>query len=372
MSVSHLWLGLLSSIVVFLACFSGSIYAFKQQITDLVNREGAFLQDRGIQLVNADSVLAAFEDRFGPATSITFYPDEGRSALVSSFSRNDPGVAAYINPHNAEIIDVQSSSLNSFFAFVLDLHRFLLAGDVGKVVNGIAILIFVFMLFSGFILWLPKKIKHMKQGLAIRWKARFYRLNYDLHKVLGFYSLILLFFIAMTGLYVSFHWMKNVIIMSLGGDSIVISDSNLALKKDLSDSFNSLLNEMAEEKKDTITAIWSLRDILDKTNETFPGKGIITVQLPNELTNNVSAVKLSNQNTLRFYVPDVIEFSPSGNIRKTTPFFSLPLHEQFKAVAKPLHTGEIMGLPGIILYFLVSLIGCSLPITGVIIWWKKR
>jgi len=37
-----------------------------------------------------------------------------------------------------------------------------------------------------------------------------------------------------------------------------------------------------------------------------------------------------------------------------------------------IHVGSILGLPGRILVFLVSLVVASLPITGYIIWWKKR
>ena len=69
--------------------------------------------------------------------------------------------------------------------------------------------------------------------------------------------------------------------------------------------------------------------------------------------------------------PDVYRFSTNGQVQYVTPFRSLPLHKQFKAIAKPLHTGEIMGLPSILIYFTASLIGCSLPVTGFIIWWKK-
>jgi len=37
-----------------------------------------------------------------------------------------------------------------------------------------------------------------------------------------------------------------------------------------------------------------------------------------------------------------------------------------------IHTGAILGLPGKILAFLVSLIIASLPITGFLLWWNKR
>jgi uncharacterized iron-regulated membrane protein len=36
-----------------------------------------------------------------------------------------------------------------------------------------------------------------------------------------------------------------------------------------------------------------------------------------------------------------------------------------------IHTGAILGLPGKVFAFLMSLFIASLPVTGVILWWKK-
>ena len=37
-----------------------------------------------------------------------------------------------------------------------------------------------------------------------------------------------------------------------------------------------------------------------------------------------------------------------------------------------IHTGSVLGLPGKIFAFLISLMIASLPVTGTIIWWKRR
>ena len=37
-----------------------------------------------------------------------------------------------------------------------------------------------------------------------------------------------------------------------------------------------------------------------------------------------------------------------------------------------IHDGRIWGLPGKIIMFLASLTGASLPVTGFIIWYRKR
>jgi uncharacterized iron-regulated membrane protein len=371
MSVLHLWLGLLSSMVVFFACITGSIYAFKQQIEDVIHSEYVWINQIDQQQIKPELALSNFEDKYGSATGLKIFGQGNKSIEITSFSRNNSGVTAYYHPITGDFIGTKSTATRAFFAFILDFHRFLLAGDVGKVINGIAILIFVFMLLSGFIIWLPKKIKQLKDHLLIRFKARFYRINYDLHRVLGFYSLVLLMFIALTGLYVSFHWMKNLMIMSLGGESIVISETNMALKEELSESFKSVLNNLNKEKQKSDDTEWNLNEIIHNSDSIFPLEGVLSIQLPNDQIRSINVDHLNNDNALKFYVPDRIEFTLSGKVRGVERFNELPLHEQFKTIAKPLHTGEIMGLPSIIIYFIVSLIGSSLPITGFIIWWKK-
>lgn len=372
MSVLHLWLGLLSSIVILIVSLSGSIYAFKQQIEDAVNYDYAFVQSHQQQKVPLDSLLASFEVEFGKATFVKVFPNPNRAVLISSFSKNNAGTFAYYNPYTGQKTGVQNQSWNDFLSLVLDLHRNLWAGEVGKFINGIAVLILVFMLFSGFILWLPKKLKNLKKRLVIRYKAKFYRVNYDLHSVIGLYLIPLLLLISVTGLYVSFHWVKNGLIVGLGGDSIVISENNLALKANLSNAFNQALQNLQEERLSNTDATWSLQTIVDTSHCHFPNNGVLTVKLPNEQIKDISVVKVNTQNALGLLLPDRLEFAPTGKLREKIPYQELPLHEQFKAIAKPLHTGEIMGLPSIILYALASLLGFTLPITGFIIWWKKR
>ena len=370
--MSHLWLGLLSSIIIVVVCLSGSIYAFKNQIEDSFNHKHLYVSSIEHPKVQADTLLSLFEEKYGAATSIRIFPEPDRSILISSFSRESPGVSAYFDPYTGDELGRKNANVESFFAFILDLHRFLLAGDVGKFINGTAVLIFTYMLLSGFILWLPKKVKKLGSRMLVRWRARFYRLNYDLHSVLGFYSFLLLFFMAVTGLYVSFTWVKNAVIIGLGGDSIIISENNTALKESLSNAFDSVLKELSNEQQENQqSAQWTLQGVLAQADSALPAQGAVTIYLPNENLKEINLTQMRHDNWLHFHVPDQIEFSSSGQLRKVSTFYDQLLHEQFKLIAKPLHTGEIMGLPSIILYFIVSTIGCSLPITGFIIWWKK-
>ena len=373
MSVLHLWLGLLSALIVIAVSLSGAIYAYKHQVSDLFNRKLLRVEKAGAIRQPVDSLLTHFNKNYGEATSVEIHHDERRTVLVSSRGREAAGISLYYDPYTARPVGVKNNKPDAFFAFMLEFHRYLLLGEVGKQINGAAVLIFLFMLISGFILWLPKKLKYWRNAFLIKWKAKFYRINYDLHNVLGFYSLLLLFFIGVTGLYVSYQWMKNVIIVGLGGEQVVTTEASESVKKELAASFSKMLGTLEKEKQsDTLQQKITVAQMLTKADSIYPFKGILQIQLPNAQSATYEFTKMNHNHFAGFTVPEKITFASTGSIREVKAYSNLELHDQFRAIAKPLHTGEIMGLWSIIVYSVVSLIACSLPITGFIIWWKKR
>ena len=369
--ISHFWLGLLSSIVVFVVCFTGCLYAFKNQITEIYNRDKVFVEKvSNAKKFSADDVQNQFLKNHKKITALTVSNDEGRSVSVS-YEENGVAQTTFFNQYTGEELGAVDTSLNVFFETVLDLHKNLLMGNVGRQILGAGVLMFVFLLFSGFVLWLPKRIRNLKQSLTVKWNARFQRLNYDLHNTLGFYTFLLLFFIAITGLYVTYPWVKNILIVSLGGESI---SSINAENKGADDAFAGLLSDMIQkqnEKKEEQKVKISLDEILKKADDILPYKAVTTIVLPNKENPRFVVSKINNTHFLGMMLPDEVTFDKNGELKTKDLFLDKPLNEQFTALVKPLHTGEIMGLPSIILYFIVCLIGCSLPVTGIAIWWHR-
>ena len=371
MWISHFWLGILSSIVVFLVCFTGCLYAFKNQITEIYNRDKVFVKKvSNAKKFSADNVQNQFLKNHKKITALTISNDEGRSVSVS-YEENGVAQTTFFNQYTGEELGVVDTSLNVFFETVLDLHKNLLMGNVGRQILGAGVLMFVFLLFSGFVLWLPKRIRNLKQSLTVKWNARFQRLNYDLHNTLGFYTFLLLFFIAITGLYVTYPWVKNILIVSLGGESI---SSINAENKESDDAFAGLLSDMIQkqnEKKEEQKVKISLDEILKKADDVLPYNAVTTIELPNKENPRFVVSKINTTHFLGMMLPDEVTFDKNGELKTKDLFLDKPLNEQFTALVKPLHTGEIMGLPSIILYFIVCLIGCSLPVTGIVIWWHR-
>ncbi|WPO90646.1 PepSY-associated TM helix domain-containing protein [Chryseobacterium sp. HR92] len=371
MWITHLWLGLLSSSVVFVMCLTGCLYAFKNQISDFSNRDKIYISPGSGIAMNPDLIQAELLKQNKELTSLMIPDDKGKSYVVG-YRENNLDKSTYYNQYTGQLLGQPNTSSAQFFEIVLDLHRNLMMGNAGRQVVGASVLMFCVLLISGLILWLPKKLKFLKQGLTVMFKAKFQRVNYDLHNTLGFYTFLILFFIAITGLYVTYPWVKNALIISMGGSSI----DNLSKEKDSGDdAFGGLLEDMLQKQdekknlKDIPSA--SVDKILKLADYHLPYTAVTSIELPNKENPRYVVIKINKQNSLGIMFPDEVTFDKTGVFKTKELFSDKPLNKQFTALAKPLHTGEIMGLPSIILYFIVSLIGCSLPVTGFLIWWHR-
>ncbi|WP_312991693.1 PepSY-associated TM helix domain-containing protein [Chryseobacterium flavum] len=366
----HLWLGLLSGIIVLIMCLTGCLYAFKNQIIDLINRDKVYISSVHKQAKSPDSIQLELSEQNKQLTSLLI-PDEKGKSYVIGYRENGLDKSAYYNQYTGRILGQADTSANHFFEVVLDIHRNLMMGNAGRQIVGAGVLVFCILLLSGLILWLPKKLKFLKQGLTVMLKAKFQRMNYDLHNTLGFYTFLMLFFMAVTGLYVTYPWMKNAIIVSLGGTSI----DHISEDKGEDDAFGGLFEDMLQkqdEKKDLKnTAIASIDNILQLADQYLPYTAVTSIELPNKENPRFVVTKTNRHNFLGMMLPDEVTFDKTGAFKTKELFSDKPLNKQFTSLAKPLHTGEIMGLPSIILYFIVSLIGCSLPVTGFLIWWHR-
>lgn len=371
MGLLHLWLGLLSASVIIVVCLSGCIYAFKNQFSDLLNREKVFVTEKSDPRKTPSEIQQILSKQNKKLKSIVIPVNKDRSYVVS-YTQNNVDFAEYFNPYSGENLGMTDVSMNRFFEIILDIHRNLMMGNVGRQINGAAVLMFCVLLFSGFILWIPKKIKHLKQSLTVKFSGKFQRINYDLHNAMGFYAFLMLFFIAVTGLYITYPWVKNALIVSLGGESI--SNVSAVNSKEENNTFDNIFNDMLSRQKEKSVLQdneVSLQEILVSANKILPYDAVTTIELPNKENPRFVVTKVNTDNWLGAMLPDQITFDKKGEFKSKELFWEKPINKQFTSLAKPLHTGEILGLKSIIFYFIICFIGFSLPITGFVFWFNR-
>eukprot|EP01034_Spumella_vulgaris_P031092 gene31092-38425_t len=96
---------------------------------------------------------------------------------------------------------------------LLHLHRYLLAGDLGKTVIGISGLVLLITSMTGVVLWWPKRnFKAFRQAFTISHQGSWPRFNYSLHRTVGFFSAPVLIVLGFSGWYFNMpHWVLPIV-----------------------------------------------------------------------------------------------------------------------------------------------------------------
>ncbi|RYZ99162.1 MAG: PepSY domain-containing protein [Sphingobacteriaceae bacterium] len=359
----HLWLGLTSGLFVCFLGITGCILAFQREIenatqpyrfTPIENR--AFLTPSVLKEIGNK----ALPDKKDPH-SISYEP--GKAAAITYFhSEPDYYYIVYVNPYTGKVIKVKNMD-DDFFNIVVDGHFYLwLPPAIGQPIVATATLIFVIMLISGLVLWWPKNRAANKQRFSVKFSAKWRRVNYDLHNVLGFYLTWVLIFIAFTGLVWGFQWFaKSVYFVSSGG-------------KPQKEFYEALSDTTAKAAANKITPAIDL--IWDKTLKNVPGfMGSIDIHVPEADSSSIEVALNPDPGT--YWKADYIYYDQHtlkeidvkhmyGRLSKAS------VADKISRMNYDIHVGAVLGLPGKIMAFCASLVAASLPVTGFIIWWGRK
>jgi len=90
-----------------------------------------------------------------------------------------------------------------FVSTLLDLHDNLFAGPTGRKVNGVGALAVVALAGTGMVIWWPG-IKTWRRSLTLHRGVGWKRLTWDLHSMIGFWSLGFILVFGVSGVYLGF------------------------------------------------------------------------------------------------------------------------------------------------------------------------
>ena len=246
-----------------------------------------------------------------------------------------------------------------FFQIILDGHFYLwLPPAIGQPVAASATLVFVVMLISGIILWWPRKKKNAKQRFRIKWNAKWRRVNYDLHNVLGFYVWFIAMVFALTGLVWGFQWYANGLYSLAGGEKTLL--------------YSEPLSDTAKVYSGEIPVIDKVFAMMTKE---YPEAKTIEVHIPETNASVIGANANPDDGTYwkldyRYYDQHTLKEVSVDHIYGRFP--EARAADKLMRMNYDIHTGAIFGLAGKCLAFFVSLIIASLPVSGTYIWWGRR
>jgi len=353
----HLWLGLSSGLIVFIVALTGSILVFEEEIDSFINPEFYKVASIGTKKLPVDLYVNAIQKKYAitQIDRIQTYEDPQRSVIISGTDIHKTDQIFSVDPYTGEVL-ASISEKSRFFSVVLDLHRHLILGEVGKFITGCSCLIFVFMLISGIILWWPKKIKNLKQRLTVKWSASFKRINWDFHSTFGFYTFSILLIISLTGLTWSFKWFESGIYLLADGTA----------KKPSAKVENPTKIDPGLDKT------YFYQNLFSKTDSIYQYKGDTQIRIPSDTINSIMVIKLNLEKSIP-NISSIAYFDKyTGELLKIRPYESLSNGDKVRRLIYPIHTGSIYGYPTKILAFLVCIFAITLPITGLLIWLGRK
>ncbi len=348
----HLWLSIPVGLIIAITCFSGAMLVFEKEITDVCTNNTVERKADILPVDTLTSIVAKYIPAGVDVTGITITNDPDRAYVVNISKPRRAGI--YIDQYTGEIIGKKERL--PFFEVMIRLHRWFMddaprnGGTWGRQLVGVSTIIFVFILITGFAIWIPHNKKLFKNRVKIVANKGRRRFWYDMHVAGGFYTFVLLLAMALTGLTWSFQWYRNTFYNVFGVETAQTVNNTKKTK------------DKNEEREETSYIHW--QSILNKVSQENPDYKQITISNGSA---SVSTESFGNQQASDKYIFD----AETGEITDRIAYKNSKPQDKMKGWIYSVHVGSWGGLFTRILYFLVAILGASLPLTGYYLWIKR-
>ncbi len=360
----HLLCGVIAGVIILTMSVTGVLLMYEKQMI-------AWADTRNYQLappadatrLPIETVLAKVrEAQTAMPVSLTARADNS-APLAVAFTG---GRVLYANPYTGEVLGEGAPAVRNFFHVVTDWHRWLgtegAGRATGRMITGVCNLAFLFIVSSGLYLWFPrnwawsqfKNILWFRRGLP--GKAR----DFNWHNVIGFWSLVPLFLIVLSGAVISFPWMSNLVYRVVGEAPPPPTRPAPPPALQTANAANLLVNPLAG-----LNPLWT------RAEQYSSGWNTLSLRLPT-----------SAEAPLVFTIDHGTGGQPqkratltldrqTGEVAKWEPFASFTTGRQLRSILRFAHTGEVAGIIGQTMAGIVSLGGAVLVWTGLALAWRR-
>ncbi|HLT50639.1 MAG TPA: PepSY-associated TM helix domain-containing protein [Arenibacter sp.] len=377
----HLWAGLISGLVLLVVCFTGTIYVYNTEIREWgASHLYKVSVPNGQGPLSVEAVMEKGKNHIqGSITGVKIPYDADRSYQFTARAEGDKsrfGTTYFFDPYTGDFLgnSKEKNEAAEFMGTLFSLHRWLLLDKVGEpiisglenrklgsYITGTATILFTIGVLTGIVIWIPRKAKYWRQGLKIKFKGNWKRINHDLHNTLAIYSAIILFLMGVTGPFWSFPWYRTGLQKSLGTYQERSAGGP--------GGGNSEKKDKPSVKEDT--ELYALVDYLAVVDAELDYPGEYSIGLPQK---GATEISISKKRT-GFFAPaasdKVVLDVNTKAVKEKEVFREKPFNERVSRSVKALHVGDVYGSFSKLLYFISCLIATSLPITGTLIWINK-
>ena len=349
----HLWLSVPFGVIITLVCFSGAMLVFEKELTRLFG-DNTYKVERAVgEPLPMHIIVANVEPTLPRGVRITGVTVSNDPEEAYRVNLSKPKHAAVtVDQYTGEVIGRQERT--AFFSAMFRLHRWLLDSGrpegrpaYGKLVVGVSTLMFVVALLSGVALWWPKTRRALRESLKVAVHKGRVCLWRSLHVAGGMYALVLLLAMALTGLTWSFPWYNKAFYAVFGIDAPARKGGHGGGSKSAA-----TLDASAWQR------------VYSRLRADNPDARSITVS---DGMAQVSLGGFGNTRAADRYTFDTV----TGRIIRAAKYAEAAPSGKLRGWIYSVHTGIFGGLLTRILWFLASLFGASLPLTGYYLWLRR-
>lgn len=210
----HLWLSLPLGIIITLICLSGATLVFKNEIRNALGMPKVVAPHGKSGKGGKDGKTASLQQEKSTVShqcspnGCSQCPSKevchpSASAKDDASAKSNEAVkekTSVVGKSSSKDAPYGTTTKRDFFSYVTKFHTGLLMGSVGKLIVTYTTLFFVFILLSGIFIFLPGNGKQLRQRFKVEWGKGAKRRLFDLHVSLGWWTLLWLLLLAVTGL----------------------------------------------------------------------------------------------------------------------------------------------------------------------------
>ena len=206
----HLWVGLILALYLIMMGLTGSILVFREELEGWAGlNPWRGIQTSGPQadpVAVISSVRATFPEARMISLSAPTRSNPLYIAVLQGRGRNFGTSSIAIHPVTAQVLGRLPRRLPPGWAWlgvVRNLHETLLFGRPGRQVNGILAGFLLLINLTGMVVWWPG-LKAWTRALVVNFARSWRRVNFDMHRAVGFWTFAIVSFWGASGVY--FGW----------------------------------------------------------------------------------------------------------------------------------------------------------------------
>ncbi len=389
LSKLHLWVSVPFGLVITITCFTGAMLVFESEITALCSGGASSVEPKGSPMP-VWQIIERVEPTLDSGVEVTgvvipFAADEAYKVNLSKPRR----AALYVNQYTGEVQGEYRRP--PFFDVMRRLHRWLMDSNPGhgaifwgKVIVGASTLAFAVILLTGAVIWWPRNRKMLRNRLKIvvsKGKNRFW---YDLHVAGGFYALLFLLVMTLTGLTWSYGWYNKAFYGMFSNEKAktdvvqpVGEQYEVGAATPLSSSVGGGAVDAVSSATAQVDAVSGATEhVVSENSPYYAWQAAVDNVLGKERFNTITVSAgsisvalggLGNQRAFDRYKFD----EATGEILSADYYRSSSPRSKAVGWVRTLHVGTWGGLLSKLLYFFAALMGASLPLTGYYLWIKR-